>query len=89
MTQYRDSDGIIREHSTGCTTEAAANVKLSKFIKEAERIAAGIRKKDSGRTVDVHALRHSFGTLLSTSGEALRTAQRAERHSRIGLKMNT
>ena len=52
--------------------------------------AAGIAKKDDrGRTVDVHALRHSFGTLLSTSGVAPRTAQRAMRHSRIDLTMNT
>ena len=52
--------------------------------------AAGIPKKDDrGRTVDVHALRHSFGTLLSTSGVAPRTAQRAMRHSRIDLTMNT
>ena len=37
--------------------------------------AANIPKKDDrGRTVDVHALRHSFGTLLSTSGVAPRIA---------------
>ncbi len=42
-----------------------------------------------GRTVDVHALRHSFGTLLSTSGIAPRIAQRAMRHSKIDLTMNT
>ena len=52
--------------------------------------AAGIPKKDGrGRTIDVHALRHSFGTLLSTSGVAPRIAQRAMRHSRIDLTMNT
>ena len=52
--------------------------------------AADIPKKDDrGRTVDVHALRHSFGTLLSTSGVAPRIAQRAMRHSRIDLTMNT
>ncbi|MBX3416741.1 MAG: tyrosine-type recombinase/integrase [Pirellulaceae bacterium] len=51
--------------------------------------AAGIPKTDErGRTVDVHALRHTFGTLLSTSGVAPRTAQQAMRHSDIGLTMN-
>ena len=52
--------------------------------------AAGIDKKDErGRTIDVHALRHSFGTMLSTSGVAPRIAQRAMRHSKIDLTMNT
>ena len=52
--------------------------------------AAGIPKRDErGRTVDVHALRHSFGTLLSRAGVAPRTAQAAMRHSSIDLTMNT
>ena len=42
----------------------------------------------SWRSVDVHALRHSFGTLLSTSGVAPRIAQEAMRHSDISLTMN-
>jgi len=51
--------------------------------------AAGIPKVDDrGRTLDVHALRHSFGTLLSSGGVAPRTAQAAMRHSRIDLTMN-
>jgi len=51
---------------------------------------AGIAKcDDRGRTVDVHALRHSFGTLLSKGGVAPRTAQAAMRHSTIDLTMNT
>ena len=50
---------------------------------------AGIPKRDErGRTVDVHALRHSFGTLLSKGGVAPRTAQAAMRHSTIDLTMN-
>ncbi len=49
---------------------------------------AGIDKTDDrGRVVDFHALRHSFGTLLSTSGVSPRTAQQAMRHSRIDLTM--
>ncbi len=51
--------------------------------------AARIPKVDErGRTVDVHALRHTFGTLLSKGGVAPRTAQAAMRHSRIDLTMN-
>ena len=37
----------------------------------------------------VHALRHSFGTLLSKCSVAPRTAQAAMRHSTIDLTMNT
>jgi len=51
--------------------------------------AAGIPKVDDrGRQVDVHALRHTFGTLLSKGGVAPRTAQAAMRHSKIDLTMN-
>ena len=50
---------------------------------------AGIPKTDDrGRTIDVHALRHSFGSLLSAGGVAPRTAQAAMRHSSIDLTMN-
>jgi len=50
---------------------------------------AGIPKTDSrGWTVDVHALRHTFGTLLSKGNVAPRTAQAAMRHSTIDLTMN-
>ena len=51
--------------------------------------AAGIPKRDDrGRTVDVHAMRTTFGTLLSKSGVMPRTAQAAMRHSKIDLTMN-
>ncbi|MCA8994637.1 MAG: tyrosine-type recombinase/integrase, partial [Planctomycetaceae bacterium] len=50
--------------------------------------AAGIPKTDErGRTVDVHSLRHTFGTMLSCEGVAPRTAQAAMRHSDISLTM--
>jgi hypothetical protein len=50
---------------------------------------AGIPKRDErGRTLDVHALRHSFGTLLSKGNVSPRTAQAAMRHSTIDLTMN-
>ena len=52
-------------------------------------LAAGIPKRDErGRSVDVHALRHSFGTLLSKGGVSPRTAQAAMRHSKIDMTMN-
>src|SRR5262245_15739076 len=48
-----------------------------------------IDKRDElGRSLDVHALRHTFGTLLSKGGIAPRTAQAAMRHSDIKLTMN-
>jgi len=51
--------------------------------------AAGISKRDErGRTVDVHALRHSYGTLLSKGGVPPRTVMAAMRHSSLDLTMN-
>jgi len=51
---------------------------------------AGIPKVDErGWTVDVHALRHTTGTLLSKAGVAPRTAQAVLRHSTLDLTMNT
>ena len=47
------------------------------------------KRDDRGRTVDVHALRHTFGTLLSKGGVSPRTAQAAMRHSDVNLTMNT
>jgi len=51
---------------------------------------AGIAKRDErGRTLDVHALRTTFATLLSKGGVAPRTAQAAMRHADIRLTMQT
>lgn len=51
--------------------------------------AAGIPKRDDrGRTLDVHALRTTFGSLLSRAGVSLRTAQAAMRHSDPSLTAN-
>ena len=50
---------------------------------------AGIPKRDDrGRTIDVHALRMTFGTHLSKGGVPLRTAQAAMRHSDPSLTAN-
>jgi hypothetical protein len=58
-------------------------------ILDRDLIASGIPKRD-GRTrvVDVHALRHTFGTHLSKGGVPLRTAQAAMRHSDPRLTAN-
>jgi integrase len=50
---------------------------------------AGIAKRDErGRTLDIHALRTTFGTLLSKGGVPRRTAQAAMRHSDPSLTAN-
>jgi integrase len=50
--------------------------------------AAGIPKRDERkRTVDLHALRTTFGTMLSKSGVPPRIAQQLMRHSDIRLTM--
>jgi integrase len=45
------------------------------------------KRDDRGRSLDVHALRTTFGTWLSKGGVAPRTAQAAMRHSDIKLTM--
>ena len=58
-------------------------------IFDADCQAAGIPKTDErDRVVDIHALRHTFGTHLSASGVHPRTAMAAMRHSRMELTMN-
>ncbi len=60
---------------------------LVRFL-DRDLAVAGIPKRDErGRTVDVHALRTTFGTLLSKGGVAPRTAQAAMRHASIDLTM--
>jgi integrase len=49
---------------------------------------AGIDWKDSeGRRADVHALRHTYGTLLSQSGTSPREAMELMRHTDLSLTM--
>jgi len=49
----------------------------------------GIPRSDgAGRVVDVHALRHTFGTNLAKAGVSLQVAQRAMRHSTPALTAN-
>jgi len=63
-------------------------VELVQILNRDLRLA-GIPKCDErGRTLDVHALRHTFGTHLSKGGVAPRVAQAAMRHSTLDLTMN-
>ena len=45
-------------------------------------------KDESGRVVDFHALRHTFGSLLASSGVHPKTAQELMRHSDINQTMS-
>lgn len=47
-----------------------------------------VKRDEYGRSIDVHALRHTFGTYLSKGGVSLRTAQAAMRHSDPSLTAN-
>jgi integrase len=50
---------------------------------------AGIQKRDAnGKVLDVHALRHTFGTMLALSGAPLVITQRAMRHFSPDLTAN-
>jgi Phage integrase family len=83
--------GSLRSESRVAGSEKLFSVPRS-LIRCLDRdlAAAEIAKVDDrGRTVDVHALRHTFGTLLSKGGVAPRTAQQAMRHSDIRLTMKT
>jgi integrase len=62
--------------------------QLCKILDRDLRLAGIAKRDDRGRTLDVHALRHTFGTLMSKGGVAPRTAQAAMRHSKIDLTMN-
>ncbi len=61
--------------------------RLVKILNRDLRLAGIPKRDDRGRTLDVHALRTTFGTLLSKGGVSPRTAQAAMRHSDIKLTM--
>ncbi len=46
-----------------------------------------VKKDARGRTLDIHALRHTFGTLLAKAGVPLQLVQSAMRHSTPALTM--
>ncbi len=59
-------------------------------ILDRDLAAANIAKTDErGRSVDVHAMRHTFATMLTSAGVMPRVAQEAMRHSTIELTMRT
>lgn len=64
-------------------------VELVKILKRDLRIARIAYRDERGRTVDVHALRHTTGTFLSRAKVAPRIAQGFMRHSDIKLTMQT
>ena len=58
------------------------------LILDRDLLVAGIPKKDAdGRTIDVHAMRHTTATYLAKAGVAPRTAQAIMRHSDIRLTL--
>jgi integrase len=62
--------------------------KLCKILNRDLKLAGIAKRDERGRVLDVHALRHTFGTLLSKGGVSPRTAQAAMRHSKIDLTMS-
>jgi integrase len=63
--------------------------ELVKILNRDMRLAGIAKVDERGRTLDVHALRHSFASHLSKGGVSSRTAQAALRHSTLDLTMNT
>jgi len=90
-----DAERRKRQAYQECSTLPAATLvfdvpkNLVRILDRDLRFAGIPKTDDRGRTVDVHALRHSFGTHLSCAGVHPRTAQAAMRHSKIDLAMNT
>jgi integrase len=61
---------------------------LDKIFNRDLKLAKIPKRDERGRTLDVHALRTTFGTLLGRGGVPLRTAQAAMRHSDPKLTAN-
>lgn len=59
---------------------------MKRFLRDIE--VAGIDRYDSqGRSVDIHSLRYSFGTLLAKKGIHPSVAQRLMRHGNVNLTL--
>ena len=85
-----DLSAWIAEKKLGASARLFTVPTGLRRILDRDMQAAGIPKRDErNRTVDVHAMRTTFATMLSTSGAAPRTAQAAMRHSDIKLTMGT
>jgi integrase len=61
--------------------------ELVKILKRDLALAGIPYRDDQGRTVDVHALRHTTATLLSRAKVPPRVAQKIMRHSDVKLTM--
>ncbi len=94
--QQRDTKPTLRlsdaagraDESLGASPVFVVPDTLVKILKRDLKAAGIADKDDRGRVLDVHALRTSFGTLLSVGGVPLRTAQAAMRHSDPKLTAN-
>ena len=76
----------------GAATAVGVVVKVPSSMRrilDKDLAYAGIDKCDaSGRTVDLHACRHTFISLLASLGVHPRVAQRLARHSKIDMTMS-
>ena len=87
QAEAREQGEPIPERLPGDTPVFNVPRQLVKTL-DRDLAVTGIPKTDDrGRTLDVHVLRHTFGTLLSSGGVAPRTAQAAMRHAHIDLTM--
>lgn len=76
--KYRDSDGVVREVSTGCRDKQAAQAILTELERQAERTRAGI-VTDAENAAAVHAASTIAGHLESYL-RSLSAAGRSHRH---------
>ena len=71
--------------------EGAPVVRISSRVLKAfnsDLTAAGIEKKDAaGRTIDLHALRHTFGTRLMRNGADVKTIQSLMCHATAAMTL--
>ena len=86
--EARDADRPVPFALSADALVFAVPDKLCKILNRDLRLAGIAKCDERGRVLDVHALRHTFGTLLSKGGVMPRTAQAAMRHSKIELTMN-
>jgi integrase len=85
--EAREAGGAIPARLPPETPLFTVPSRLERILDRDLRLAGIPKRDDRGRTLDVHALRTTFGTLLSKGGVAPRTAQAAMRHSDIKLTM--
>ncbi len=86
----KNMNKVFKADALAAELAIAVTVKSRKKDKDGNNIEVKrIDTRDSaGRVIDVHALRHTFGTLLAKSGVSLQVAQRAMRHSDPKLTAN-